>query len=144
MIIDSERVWYASMWQDIVLIACTIILVNILLNKANYFSKNENLFFSYIVLLYALLNFISSFPMIFRYYPILFYFIFSLAIIFYSKFENKMISPIILLSSPAILLLYAIQLRILLDFSNYLLFTSNFPIQVLIDNNTSFLNLFGY
>jgi len=109
----QDRSWYVAMWQPLLLYMTYGMLAYTHVKLKKSLSDAHLNMFSFLLILVTLFNLISHFPMIYRYLPVLFLFVFAFFFLVYNHFEYKGPDLFLILCLIPILLMIAVQTRIM-------------------------------
>lgn len=135
----QSRAWYVSQWQPLLLYTTYGMMAYIYIRFRKKLSERLKNFTSFLFIFITLINLINHFPMIYRYRPVLFLFLFAYLFLVYKELDIRRIDIGALLCFVPVLLMILFRTRIAIDLVNAVILIAN-PIFGLIgDFDTSLL-----
>lgn len=128
---QQERSWFVVWWQPLLLYTTYGMLTYVHLKLKNVLSEPLLNYFSFMLILVTIFNFVSHFPMIYRYLPVLYLFMFAFLFLIYIEEDNEKLDLPVILCAPFILLMIAVQARIMFGFIDATILISN-PVIVML------------
>jgi len=112
----QDRAWYVVLWQPLLLYMTYGMLAYTQVKLKKGLSDAHLNMFSFLLILVTLFNLIGHFPMIYRYLPVLFLFVFAFFFLIYNHAEYKRLDLALIPCLMPILLMIAIQTRLMFGY----------------------------
>lgn len=134
----QDRAWYVAMWQPALLYMTYGMMIFTYTKFKGKLSENVQNLGSFLLVLITLMNLISNFPMIYRYLPVLFLFVFAYLYVVYSEQGFRRLHFAVILCLAPILLMILVQTRITMEMIDATVLINN-PIFALFGNSDTSL-----
>jgi len=121
----QQRSWFMVWWQPLLLYMTYGMMAYMQIKLKKNLTEPLQNFFSFLLILITIFNLVSHFPMIYRYLPVLFLFVFAFFFLYYIHQEEDSFDIAILFCLPPILLMMAIQTRIMFELIDATILISN-------------------
>lgn len=137
----ESRAWYISLWQPFMRYSFGVAFLLLILKQKIKYSSNFR-FFSFVLLLFSVVNIMAFSSMNFRFFHTLFLFCFSVLLLLFEHLDNRTIKKVFYIMLPSILLMAIFQIRGILVSINAYIFVSNPLNFYLFGNEYALIDLF--
>lgn len=120
-----DRVWYVSLWQPLLLYTTYGMMAYVYIMFREKLSEGLKNFTSFLFIFITLINLINHFPMIYRYRPVLYLFLFAFLYLVYKELDIRRIDIGLLFCLFPVLLMVVFHTRTSIDLVNAVILIAN-------------------